>query len=418
MNYDDLINRISGAVKNSSKQSMFTGRLFDREALTTIVSTPDALKSELGYPKNKRWRKTLSNLMGLCHNVRYLVAGQDGLAEFALSSNAPSMIKRFGGQRMASKVMRKAQQIGLLQCTDAHYSYKYGKAKCYIWHKETAELVMSLGKSLSLSPTQYHSHTSTLSTSSSQYHSQTSTLSTSSSHLSLNGRTICDGATSREEGEILSSSSPIISNPSSISFNSLSSTPLSSLNGRTICNGATERAEEVQETSPSSSSIINGRTICPTIGKMRARVSVEEVEPGLYAKYPQLEYGQRLADELNEEYHQEAPEEWIRFDPHFNFSKSKMLTKVGIRATSSACSCKSREKAQGKASEGEEKPYYGTYREDYLSALFGKPYEELYHYDRTASIYNLTYFLNHGVWLSDDVPLYAHMQLGIPVGGQ
>lgn len=149
---------------------------------------------------------------------------------------------------------------------------------------------------------------------------------------------------------------------------------------------------------------------------MRARVSVEEVEPGLYAKYPQLRYGQRLADELNEKYHQDSPEEWIRFDPHFNFSKSKMLTKVGIRATSSACSFKSREKA--KASEGEEKPYYGTYREDYLSALFGKPYEELYHYDRTASIYNLTYFLNHGVWLSDDVPLYAHMQLGIPVGGQ
>ena len=117
----------------------------------------------------------------------------------------------------------------------------------------------------------------------------------------------------------------------------------------------------------------------------------------LYENYPQLEYFQNLANEINEKYYADDPDRQIRFNPSYTWNRDETaVTKIGIRATNSCVSAK-KEKEKG----DEE---WIKYRSELLEQ-YGLKYE----FDVKSSVPRVTYLLTNGKWLDNDIDLYKIM---------
>ena len=117
----------------------------------------------------------------------------------------------------------------------------------------------------------------------------------------------------------------------------------------------------------------------------------------LYINYPQLKHYQELADLINEVYYSDDYDRQITFKPTFTWNKgNKAVTKIGIRATNSLVSAK-------KEKETDDEPNT-LYKDDVLNK-----YNLKYELDVKSSVPRLTYALNTGVWLDNDIDLYEMM---------
>lgn len=102
----------------------------------------------------------------------------------------------------------------------------------------------------------------------------------------------------------------------------------------------------------------------------------------LYINYPELEFYQAKADEINERFYENYPEFKIRFKPHFTW-KDKKVSKIGIRATNEFCSKPKTERA-------ELLKKYGFYLEK----------------DVKSSVPRLTLSINEGHWIDENIDIY------------
>jgi len=104
-------------------------------------------------------------------------------------------------------------------------------------------------------------------------------------------------------------------------------------------------------------------------------------------------------------------EQKIWFDWNIKKSKTKLITKIGARATSQIVSYKSREKEAALAMSNlyyePNLDYEGIWREDYLNEIFGRG--NWLDYDVHASIYQVTHLLNFGEWMGNGIDPYALM---------
>lgn len=117
----------------------------------------------------------------------------------------------------------------------------------------------------------------------------------------------------------------------------------------------------------------------------------------LYENYPQLQHYQELADYINETYYADDMDRQIQFKPNFTWQKgNKVVRKIGIRATNSLVSCK-------KEMEDNDDENI-LYRQEVLDK-YGLSYE----FDVKSSVPRVTYLLNNGYWLDNDVDLYERM---------
>jgi hypothetical protein len=117
----------------------------------------------------------------------------------------------------------------------------------------------------------------------------------------------------------------------------------------------------------------------------------------LYVNYPKLKHYQELADLINDVYYSDDYDRQIQFRPNFTWNKgNKAVTKIGIRATNSLVSAK-------KEKEADDAPNM-LYKEDVLNR-YGLKYE----FDVKSSVPRITYALNNGVWLDNNIDLYQKM---------
>ena len=113
----------------------------------------------------------------------------------------------------------------------------------------------------------------------------------------------------------------------------------------------------------------------------------------LYINYPQLRHYQELADNINRTFYADDYDRQISFKPKFTWNKgNKAVTKIGIRATNSLVSAK------------KEQDENQLCKDDVLNR-YGLKYE----FDVKSSVPRLTFALNKGVWLENDIDLYEIM---------
>jgi len=118
----------------------------------------------------------------------------------------------------------------------------------------------------------------------------------------------------------------------------------------------------------------------------------------LYINYPQLKHYQELADLINEVYYSDDYDRQIQFRPNFTWNKgNKAVTKIGIRATNSLVSAK-------KEREEDDDVTNTLYKDDVLNK-YGLKYE----FDVKSSVPRLTYALNSGIWIDNNIDLYEMM---------
>ena len=126
-------------------------------------------------------------------------------------------------------------------------------------------------------------------------------------------------------------------------------------------------------------------------------ISNERIIAALEERYPQVPYYAKIVDELNKS---RPNEDKIKFKFTLKFrnkSGKRYLTKIGFRASSLLCNYKEHENAN---------PFFmGKWRKDYFTPKYGT-YD---HYDVNASIYRLTYNLNHDKALGFDQDVYEMM---------
>ena len=126
-------------------------------------------------------------------------------------------------------------------------------------------------------------------------------------------------------------------------------------------------------------------------------ISNERIIAALEERYPQVPYYAKIVDKLNKS---RPNEDKIKFKFTLKFrtkSGKRYLTKIGFRASSLLCNYKEHENAN---------PFFmGKWRKDYFSPKYGT-YD---HYDVNASIYRLTYNLNHDEALGFDEDVYEMM---------
>lgn len=117
----------------------------------------------------------------------------------------------------------------------------------------------------------------------------------------------------------------------------------------------------------------------------------------LYVNYPQLKHYQEKADLINEVFYSDDYDRQIQFRPNFTWNKgNKAVTKIGIRATNSLVSAK-------KEREADDTPNT-LYKEDVLNR-----YNLKYEFDVKSSVPRLTYALNTGIWVDNNIDLYNKM---------
>lgn len=102
----------------------------------------------------------------------------------------------------------------------------------------------------------------------------------------------------------------------------------------------------------------------------------------LYVNYPELEFYQTKADEMNKRFYENYPEFKISFTPHFRWKKNKVY-KIGIRASNEFCS-------KTKAERAELLKKYGFHLEK----------------DVRSSVPRLTLSINEGRWIDEDIDIY------------
>jgi hypothetical protein len=118
----------------------------------------------------------------------------------------------------------------------------------------------------------------------------------------------------------------------------------------------------------------------------------------LYVNYPQLKHYQELADIINATFYADDYDRQIRFKPNFTWNKgNKAVTKIGIRATNSLVSAKKEREADN------DEPNM-LYKDDVLNR-YGLKYE----FDVKSSVPRITYALNNGIWLDNNIDLYEMM---------
>ena len=126
-------------------------------------------------------------------------------------------------------------------------------------------------------------------------------------------------------------------------------------------------------------------------------ISNERIIAALEERYPQVPYYAKIVDKLNKS---RPNEDKIKFKFTLKFrnkSGKRYLTKIGFRASSLLCNYKEHENAN---------PFFmGKWRKDYFIPKYGN-YD---HYDVNASIYRLTYNLNHDKALGFDEDVYEMM---------
>ena len=132
-----------------------------------------------------------------------------------------------------------------------------------------------------------------------------------------------------------------------------------------------------------------------------ANMSVAEFEEYLCqlltVNYPALPYYQKLAEQINETYYKDFPDLQITFKPSFTWSKgNKAVRKIGIRATNRLVSVKNEREKDDDANI--------MYKDEVLTR-----YGLKYSYDVPSSVPRVTYLMNHGVWLGDNIDLYKNM---------
>lgn len=114
----------------------------------------------------------------------------------------------------------------------------------------------------------------------------------------------------------------------------------------------------------------------------------------LHHNYPELEYGENLAQEINEKYYSEDSARKYKFSPSFTFNKgNKSVTKIGIRATNSLCNTKTERE------EDDDKDI--LYRDEVL-----EQYGLKYNFDVPSSIPKIIKLHNTGVWVDSSVSFY------------
>ena len=126
-------------------------------------------------------------------------------------------------------------------------------------------------------------------------------------------------------------------------------------------------------------------------------ISNERIIAALEERYPQVPYYAKIVDELNKS---RPNEDKIKFKFTLKFrtkNRKRYLTKIGFRASSPLCNYKEHENAN---------PFFmGKWRKDYFIPKYGN----YGHYDVNASIYRLTYNLNHDKALKFDQDVYEMM---------
>ena len=126
-------------------------------------------------------------------------------------------------------------------------------------------------------------------------------------------------------------------------------------------------------------------------------ISNERIIAALEERYPQVPYYAKVVDNLNKF---RPNEDKIKFKFTLKFrtkSGKRYLTKIGFRASSPLCNYKEHQNAN---------PFFmGKWRKDYFIPKYGN-YD---HYDVNASIYRLTYNLNHDEALGFDQDVYEMM---------
>ena len=126
-------------------------------------------------------------------------------------------------------------------------------------------------------------------------------------------------------------------------------------------------------------------------------ISNERIIAALEERYPQVPYYAKIVDNLNKS---RPNEDKIKFKFTLKFrtkNGKRYLTKIGFRASSLLCNYKEHENAN---------PFFmGKWRKDYFIPKYGN-YD---HYDVNASIYRLTYNLNHDKALKFDQDVYEMM---------
>ena len=126
-------------------------------------------------------------------------------------------------------------------------------------------------------------------------------------------------------------------------------------------------------------------------------ISNEHIIAALEERYPQVPYYAKIVDKLNKS---RPNEDKIKFKFTLKFrtkNGKRYLTKIGFRASSLLCNYKEHENAN---------PFFmGKWRKDYFNPKYGN-YD---HYDVNASIYRLTYNLNHDKALGFDQDVYEMM---------
>ena len=126
-------------------------------------------------------------------------------------------------------------------------------------------------------------------------------------------------------------------------------------------------------------------------------ISNERIIAALEERYPQVPYYAKIVDKLNKS---RPNEDKIKFKFTLKFrtkNRKRYLTKIGFRASSLLCNYKEHENAN---------PFFmGKWRKNYFIPKYGN-YD---HYDVNASIYRLTYNLNHDKALGFDQDVYEMM---------
>lgn len=126
-------------------------------------------------------------------------------------------------------------------------------------------------------------------------------------------------------------------------------------------------------------------------------ISNERIIAALEERYPQVPYYAKIVDKLNKS---RPNEDKIKFKFTLKFrtkGEKRYLTKIGFRASSLLCNYKEHENAN---------PFFmGKWRKDYFTPKYGS----YSHYDVNASIYRLTYNLNHDEVIVFDQDVYEMM---------
>ena len=102
----------------------------------------------------------------------------------------------------------------------------------------------------------------------------------------------------------------------------------------------------------------------------------------LYKNYPELEFHQMKADEINERFYKDYPEFKLRFRPHFTWKKNTVV-RIGIRLTNEFCNKTKEERKE-------------------LLDKYGFRLAK----DVKSSVPRLTLSINKGEWIDEDIDIY------------